>query len=137
MRCWASSSGAARSRRPHPPRSISPPLLPAVAAELGLRPGTPITAGPFDVAASALGAGAIAPGDACSVLGTAGMHQIVTDHPVMEPANLGYNICYVPADGLMRLLPTMTSTPNLQWFVREFCAAERQAASARRDQRLG
>jgi len=111
-----------------PPAQHVAPLLPAVAAELGLRPDLPVTAGPFDVAASALGAGAIEPGDACSVLGTAGVHQIVTDRPVLEPANLGYNMCYVPAGRLMRLLPTMTSTPNLQWFVREFCAAERQAA---------
>lgn len=113
-----------------PPAQHLAPLLPAIASELGLRSSTPVTAGPFDVAASALGAGAIDPGDACSVMGTAGVHQIVTDHPVMEPANLGYNMCYVPADGLMRLLPTMTSTPNLQWFVREFCAAERDAAAA-------
>jgi sugar (pentulose or hexulose) kinase len=113
-----------------PPLQHLAPLLPAAAAELGLRPGTPIAAGPFDVAASALGAGAINPGDACSVLGTAGVHQIVTDHPIMEPPNLGYNICYVPAGGLMRLLPTMTSTPNLQWFVREFCGGERAAAAA-------
>lgn len=106
-------------------------ILPAVAAELGLRPGTPVTAGPFDVAASALGAGAIATGDACSVMGTAGVHQIVVDRPVMEPANLGYNMCYAPADKLMRLLPTMTNTPNLQWFVREFCGAETEAARTR------
>jgi sugar (pentulose or hexulose) kinase len=105
-------------------------LLPEIAAELGLRPGTPVTAGPFDVAASALGAGAVDPGDACSVMGTAGVHQIVTDRPVLEPADLGYNMCYVPADRLMRLLPTMTSTPNLQWFVREFCADQREAAAA-------
>ena len=114
------AAGAAPRRR----------LLPAVAAELGLRPGTPITAGPFDVAASALGAGAIAPGDACCVMGTAGINQVIADRPVMEPANLGYNICYVPQGNYLRLLPTMTNTPNLQWFVREFFAAERQAAEA-------
>lgn len=114
---------------PQPVRHVAA-LLPAIAATLGLRPGLPVTAGPFDVAASALGAGAILPGDACSVLGTAGVHQIVAQQPVMEPANLGYHIAYVPADQLMRLLPTMTSTPNLQWFVREFCAPERAAAQA-------
>lgn len=112
-----------------PPVQNAAGLLPAVAAQLGLRPGTPITAGPFDVAASALGAGAIAVGDACSVLGTAGVHQIVVDRPVLEPANLGYNMCYAPPDRLMRLLPSMASTPNLQWFAREFCAGERAAAA--------
>jgi sugar (pentulose or hexulose) kinase len=121
-----------RSKMPPapPPAHNSAPLLPAVAGDLGLLPGTPVTSGPYDVAASALGAGAIRPGDACSVLGTAGVHQVVTDHPRMEPANLGYNICYVPEGRYIRLLPTMTSAPNLQWFVREFCAAERAAAAA-------
>jgi len=113
-----------------PPVQHLAALLPAVAAELGLRPGTPITAGPFDVAASALGAGAIVAGDACCVMGTAGINQVIADRPVMEPANLGYNICYVPQGNYLRLLPTMTNTPNLQWFVREFFAAERGAAEA-------
>jgi sugar (pentulose or hexulose) kinase len=114
---------------PAPAENVAP-LLPAVAAELGLRQGTPVACGPYDVAASALGAGAIAPGDACSVLGTAGVHQVVAAQPILTPPNLGYNICYAPPDRYLRLLPTMTSTPNLQWFVREFCAGERAAAGA-------
>ena len=99
-------------------------LLPAVAAEMGLPAHTPVAAGPFDVCASALGVGVLAPGDACSVLGTAGVHQVVVDAPVLEPVNIGYNMCHAPAHRLLRLLPTMTSTPNLQWFVREFYAPE-------------
>jgi sugar (pentulose or hexulose) kinase len=114
---------------PPPSRHVAE-LLRASAVELGLRPGTPVAAGPFDVAASALGAGALEAGDACSVLGTAGVLQIVTRGAVLEPPNLGYNMCYAPADRMMRLLPTMASTPNLQWFAREFCAGERVAAQA-------
>lgn len=105
-------------------------LLTKAAAELGLRAGTPVVAGPFDVAASALGVGVVSPGDACSVLGTAGVHQVVTDAPVMEPANIGYNMCHAPVGRWMRLLPTMTNTQNLQWFAREFCVPERAAAEA-------
>jgi sugar (pentulose or hexulose) kinase len=58
------------------------------------------------------------------------VHQVVSDHPVLLPADLGYNICYGPDGRYMRLLPTMTNTPNLQWFVNEFCGAERAAAEA-------
>ena len=112
-RCWASSQWRSKIPPAPPPAQHLAPLLPHVAAELGLRPGTPVTAGPFDVAASALGAGAIAPGDACCVMGTAGINQVIADRPVMEPANLGYNMCYVPQANYLRLLPTMTSTPNL------------------------
>jgi sugar (pentulose or hexulose) kinase len=104
------------------------PLLPEVAARLGLPAGTPVAAGPFDVAASALGAGVVAPGDACSVLGTAGVHEVVVSAPVLAPENMGYNMCHAPAGMSFRLLPTMTCTQNLQWFVREFYASELAAA---------
>ncbi len=110
------------------PVELKAPLLDSVAANLGLRPGTPVTAGPFDVAASALGVGAAFPGDACSVLGTAGVHQAMVDRPVLEPADIGYNMCHAPDGVLVRLLPTMTSTQNLQWFAREFYAPEWAAA---------
>ena len=111
-----------------PPDRNLAPLLPAVARELGLAAGTPVTSGPFDTAASALGVGAIAPGDACSVLGTAGVHQVVVSEPVLTPANIGYHTCHALPDVLIRLLPTMTSTQNLQWFAREFYGPELAAA---------
>ncbi|MFO7633782.1 MAG: FGGY-family carbohydrate kinase [Caldilinea sp.] len=106
------------------PEAHKAPLLDAVAKELGLLSGTPVVAGPFDVAASALGVGAAFPGDACSVLGTAGVHQVMVDKPVLEPADIGYNMQHAPEGVMIRLLPTMTSTQNLQWFAREFYAQE-------------
>lgn len=112
------------------PAELKAPLLDSVAIELGLQPGTPVAAGPFDVAASALGVGAAFPGDACSVLGTAGVHQVMVDAPVLEPADIGYNMHHAPDGVFVRLLPTMTSTQNLQWFAREFYAAEWAAAQA-------
>jgi sugar (pentulose or hexulose) kinase len=110
------------------PAALKAPLRDSVAVDLGLRPGTPVAAGPFDVAASALGVGAAFPGDACSVLGTAGVHQVMIDAPVLEPADIGYNMCHAPDGVYVRLLPTMTSTQNLQWFAREFYAPEWAAA---------
>lgn len=61
-------------------------------------------------------------------MGTAGINQVIADRPVMEPANLGYNICYVPQGNYLRLLPTMTNTPTFNGLHTEFFAAERQAA---------
>jgi len=110
------------------------PLQPDIARLLGLMPGTPVVAGPFDVAATDLGAGVIHPGDACTILGTAGIHQMVIQEPVAEPVNAGYTMCHAPAERLVRLLPTMTGTLNLQWFVGEFYCSEMAAAeSAGRD----
>lgn len=114
-----------RSLPPAPrPAAHKAPLLAAVATRLGLLPGTPVAAGPFDVAASALGVGAALPGDACSVLGTAGVHQLMVDRPVLTPADIGYNMQHAPEGVLVRLLPTMTCTQNLHWFAREFYAPE-------------
>ena len=104
------------------------PLKADIAQALGLMPATPVVAGPFDVAATDLGVGAIHPGDACTILGTAGIHQMVVDEPVVEPANTGYTMCHAPAGRLVRLLPTMTGTLNLQWFVDEFYRHEAAAA---------
>ncbi len=114
-----------------PPAANQAPLLAEVARQLGLLPGTPVVAGPFDVAASALGVGAAFPGDACSVLGTAGVHQLMVDRPLLTPADIGYNMCHAPEGVWVRLLPTMTCTQNLQWFAREFYAPEWAAARQR------
>ncbi|MCB0044543.1 MAG: carbohydrate kinase [Caldilineaceae bacterium] len=100
------------------------PLLADAALRLGLRPGTPVVAGPFDVAAADLGSGVFQPGDACTILGTAAIHQMVMDRPADEPKNTGYTMCHAPADRLVRLLPSMTGALNLEWFLRQFYALE-------------
>ncbi|HEX8993068.1 MAG TPA: FGGY-family carbohydrate kinase [Anaerolineales bacterium] len=48
------------------------PILPGVAAELGLSPGTPVVCGVNDNSSSAIGAGAIANTEPAAVLGTSG-----------------------------------------------------------------
>lgn len=103
-------------------------LLPTVADQLGLRAGTPVVAGPLDAVAVAVGVGAIEIGDACTSLGTAGIHQIVLGQPDAAPANVGYTICHAPANRWLRLLPTMSCTSNLQWAVDHFFQAEVTAA---------
>ncbi len=124
LTCWEYRLGLTPSRRRVRRVRISALCALAVAAELGLSPGTPVVGGPFDVAASAMGVGAITPGDACSVLGTAGVHQVVAAEPSMTPANIGYNMCYPPEGYYLRILPTMTNTQNLQWFVEQFFGDE-------------
>jgi erythritol kinase (D-erythritol 1-phosphate-forming) len=99
-------------------------LLRSAADELGLAASTPVVAGPFDVAAAALGVGALDAGDACSIIGTAGIHQMVLDRPVTDPADIGYTLCYAPRDRWLRLLPTMTGTLSLDWFIEHFCQAD-------------
>ncbi len=60
------------------------PLLPAVAAELGLEPGIPVFGGGGDLSLIALGSGAVAPGRAHVYMGTSGWVSAVTERRVVD-----------------------------------------------------
>jgi len=98
------------------------PLLPAVAAELGLPEGVLVGSGPMDVAACALGTGAVEHGQASSILGTAGIHEVIMEEPNLEPRMVGMTLCHGVKGRWMRMLAAMTATPNLDWFLREMGA---------------
>lgn len=90
-----------------------------VAERTGLMPGTPIIGPLFDVCATSLGMGAIHDGDVCTILGSAGIHQMILREPSHEPANVGYNIVMGPPNRWVRMLSSMTGTLNLDWFLEE------------------
>jgi len=94
-------------------------LLPEVAAALGLPIGLTVGSGPMDVAACALGTGAIEHGQASSILGTAGIHEVIMAGPVLEPRMVGMTLCHGVKGRWMRMLAAMTATPNLDWFLKE------------------
>lgn len=99
------------------------PLLPTIAKELNLSSSTPIGSGPMDVAACALGCGAIEHGQASSILGTAAIHQVVMSEPILEPKMVGMTLCHGLKDRWIRMMAAMTATPNLDWFVKELGGA--------------
>jgi xylulokinase len=68
------TSGVEREKLPDliPLDSLHGTLLPSVAAEWGLAPGTPVVSAINDNSSSAIGAGAILPGETAAVLGTSG-----------------------------------------------------------------
>jgi sugar (pentulose or hexulose) kinase len=95
------------------------PLLAEVAGELGLPKGVAVGSGPMDVAACALGTGAIEHGQASSILGTAGIHEVIMEEPNLEPRMVGMTLCHGVKGRWMRMLAAMTATPNLDWFLKE------------------
>jgi len=95
------------------------PIRPALALELALPSGTIIGSGPMDVAACALGSGAIEHGQASTILGTAGIHQVIMDKPILKPHMVGMTLCHGVKGRWLRMLAAMTATPNLEWFLRE------------------
>lgn len=86
------------------------------AAATGLRVGTPVVAGYFDVVASALGSGAIGAGAASIVLGSWSINQVFADAPLRDPA-----VFMVTSFGTGRfgnMDNSATSAANLEWYVK-------------------
>lgn len=84
----------------------------------GLRPGTPVIAGYFDVIASALGSGAIGTGAASIVLGSWSINQVFTDHPLHDP-RVFMATAFGPGQ-YSSMDNSATSAANLEWYVRSF-----------------
>jgi L-xylulokinase len=99
------------------------------ARDTGLLAGTPVSGGMFDVNAGALGAGVVAPGQACISAGTWSVNAVVTSAPIAQRGAL-FNALYTP-DTWLTIDASPTSTTNLEWFVTEFCAEERAEARER------
>lgn len=101
----------------------------AAAAETGLRAGTPVVAGMFDVSACALGSGVLEPGQVCIVAGTWSINAVAGERPLADE-RLFLDARYTP-ERWLTIEASPTSAANLEWVVRELCAEERAAAEER------
>ncbi|SEG93652.1 xylulokinase [Nonomuraea solani] len=88
-------------------------LTPDAAATLGLPAGTPVVMAPYDIAATALGAGAVAAGQACGILGTTLCTEVVVESPDLEGDPIGITIA-LPG-GYLRAFPTFAGTEVVRW----------------------
>ncbi|MFI6578731.1 FGGY family carbohydrate kinase [Nocardiopsis sp. NPDC050513] len=90
-------------------------LTPAAAAELGLPQGLPVVMAPYDIASTALGVGAVADGQACSILGTTLCTEVVTTAPDTAGEPSGLTIALDSSGHLLRAFPTLAGTEILGW----------------------
>ncbi|MGX6604967.1 FGGY family carbohydrate kinase [Micromonosporaceae bacterium Da 78-11] len=91
------------------------PLGPDAAQRTGLPVGTPVVLCPYDVAATAIGVGAIRPGQAASILGTTLCTEVVTAaaDTGAEPAGLTVSL---GAEGrYLRAFPTLAGGEVIRW----------------------
>ena len=70
--------------------SIAGSVTSQAAIETGLIEGTPVVTGLGDVQATMLGAGATRFGDACSIVGTSSLNNVVMDYACFEPSGIGF-----------------------------------------------
>src|SRR5690606_8834333 len=111
--------------RPMLPDLVAPTdVVGAVSAEAaaatGLRAGTPVVGGLFDVIASAIGSGAVDAGQASIVAGTWSINQVVIPEPVADRGI--FMVSSFADDRAMAIESSATSAANLEWYVRELCA---------------
>lgn len=88
------------------------------ASELGIPPGLPVVMAPYDICATALGAGAVTPGDACLILGTTLSTEVVVDHvpePVPRTEPSGITVALGAPERWLRAFPTMAGGDVLEW----------------------
>jgi len=99
----------------------------STAETTGLKEGTPVAVGAWDCSSTALGLGCVEANEAFSIIGTAGIHMLVTDKPAIDKA---YSLsCHtVPNQYLVHSM-AMTATNNLDWFAKEFCLEEAREAT--------
>ncbi|WP_116044218.1 FGGY-family carbohydrate kinase [Amycolatopsis palatopharyngis] len=101
---------------PAAPRTVF--RLDARGAELlGLPAGLPVTAGPFDLPACAIGAGVSQVGDGILTAGTTLACQVLTDSPEFDPEGepAGMFLCTPTVGEFLRAMPAMVGTASLDW----------------------
>ncbi len=98
------------------PAEIAGRVSRAAAAESGLAEGTPVIGGFFDVVAGAMGAGAIAPGEASIIVGTWSINQVFSAEPVND--RRVFMVSGFGPGRFVNIESSATSAANLEWYVR-------------------
>jgi erythritol kinase len=91
-------------------------LSSAVAQSLGLRPGLPVIAAPYDIAATSIGLGAVKAGQALSILGTTLCTEVVIDAIDTSGPPTGLHVCAGLPDRWIRGFASMCGTEAVSWY---------------------
>ncbi|MBB1257792.1 FGGY-family carbohydrate kinase [Streptomyces alkaliterrae] len=86
----------------------------SAAAETGLPAGIPVVMAPYDICATAIGAGAVTAGQACCILGTTLATEVITDTVVTDEP-VGITVTLGVPGRYLRAFPTMSGGDVLEW----------------------
>lgn len=122
--------------RQHMPRlvegsAVSGQLRADVAQALGLRPGTVVAGGAGDNAASAVGMGAVQPGQGFLSLGTSGVLFVVTPQYQPNAASATHAFCHAVPGRWHQMSVMLAAASALQWVADLLGAADAGAVAAR------
>ena len=96
----------------------SAPLTNDAAKAMGLAPGIPVILAPYDIASTAIGAGATSPDQACCILGTTISTEIVTSSLPAPTDMVGLTIPLGVSQMYLYALPTLAGGDVLDWACR-------------------
>ncbi len=105
-------------------------VTPVAARETGLVAGTPVVGGLFDVDASAIGSGVVNANQACLVMGSWSINEVITEDPIVDP-ELFMTTIFADPGLFLTIEGSATSATNLEWFVNQCCGDERAEAKRR------
>ena len=97
------------------------------ANQTGLKEGTPVAGGMFDIDACGLASGIVNESQLCMVAGTWGNNQYISRTPVIDE-DVFMTSCYSIPDYYLMLEGSATSASNLEWFVTQFFETEQNLA---------
>lgn len=89
------------------------------AQKTGLKKGTPVIGGMFDINACAIGSGVTDPDKLCMIAGTWSINEYIRKDPV-EDGRVQMNSCFALPGYYLVEESSPTSAGNLEWFVRTF-----------------
>ena len=100
------------------------------AAETGLKAGTPVAGGLFDISACAIGTGITQPDRLCLIAGSWSINEFISPSPVQDHDLFMTSAYCIPGFWLITEA-SATSASNLEWVVSELMSGERTEAQAR------
>lgn len=133
QRCWSepliAACGLSLSQLPRVRESGEPgaPLLPQVAAALGLPPDAVVATGGGDTPVSGLGIGAVEVGDAFINLSTSASLVVVTDRPAIDEAASIHALCHALPGRWYQMGAMLSGASCLRWISRVAGAQDEDA----------
>lgn len=83
-------------------------------SQTGLKKGIPVIAGAIDVAAVAVGLGAVKPGDTCIIVGTTLANQTIIQEADID-FNKGLIFSHIPKNQFVCTMPTLSGAAAIDW----------------------
>lgn len=105
------------------PTEVCGTVTKLAAMETGLKSGTPVSAGMFDIDACGIAAGLSDESKMCMIAGTWSINEFISRSPVINQANSLNSLFCIPGYYLIEE-SSPTSAGNLEWFVRNLLKSD-------------